>query len=598
MEEIKKAEAQIRLFQSIIHHMEECVIITEPDPIPSTPWRRITFVNQAFCQMTGYAASEIVGQTAECLLGNNPSEEVVQKLAHAIDQKQAIEGIELQQYKKSGESYWTDFSIFPIVEETGSLSAWYVIQRDITEKKRAQALLLQSKEQLESILESITDAFFAVDNSWNFTYVNNEFERLMGVERASILGQHLWTHFPEAKTRKFYFECQKAMEEQISVKFTEYYPPLKAWYRVSAYPKKEELTVYFQEVTQEKNLEMEMEKSEQNLLSLINNTKAIIWSVDKDLKLICSNRAFVEAIKMQIGRDIQKGDEVFRFSLEEEKRERWRMYYQLALNGKHFRVVDCELNQQGEECYVETSFNPVFGKETIVGVSCVAHDITEKKNAELQLIRSSLAGEDRERKRIAKELHDGLGQNLTAALFNLSATEGYLAGLDSRKHQQLLTGLNFLNTALEESRRIAYNLMPKALEDFGLALSLKSLVGDIQKHSSLTVVFYTNLKNKRFSQQLELNLYRIAQELLQNPLKHAQATKISLQLIEHREELSFTYEDDGKGFAIQNPPLMQQGLGLRNISNRVTVLKGQLHIDSQLGKGMAITIAVPIDYEE
>lgn len=223
------------------------------------------------------------------------------------------------------------------------------------------------------------------------------------------------------------------------------------------------------------------------------------------------------------------------------------------------------------------------------------NDITLLKEAEKMVIRSLIEGEDNERKRVAKEIHDSLGQNLTAASLNFGAVKGLIDKLDDSRKEKFNVGYSFLNSAIEESRNIALNLMPKSIDDFGLLPTLKSLFSQIEKSGNLKITFYENLRSEtRFPPNIELNLYRITQEALNNVLKHAEASTIFIQLLLHKKEIIYTFEDDGKGFDFNLIKHDSKGLGLKNISNRVMAMSGMIEIDSIPGKGTAFTIQIPI----
>lgn len=223
------------------------------------------------------------------------------------------------------------------------------------------------------------------------------------------------------------------------------------------------------------------------------------------------------------------------------------------------------------------------------------NDITLLREAEKMVIRSLIEGEDNERKRVAKEIHDSLGQSLTAASLNLNAVQGSLDRIEKRDIERFSLGLGFLNAAIEESRNIAQNLMPKAIDDFGLLPSLRSLFSQIEKSADIKISFYENLRDSsRLSRNVELNLYRITQEALNNVLKHANAGKIFVQLLLHKSEIIYTFEDDGKGFDLPSLSPESKGMGLKSISNRVKAMSGIFEIDSSSGKGTAITIQIPL----
>jgi PAS domain S-box-containing protein len=228
-------------------------------------------------------------------------------------------------------------------------------------------------------------------------------------------------------------------------------------------------------------------------------------------------------------------------------------------------------------------------------VIAAINDITPLREAEKMVIRSLIEGEDNERKRVAKEIHDSLGQNLTAASLNLSAVRSSIGCLDKSRMEKFSIGLSFLNAAIEESRNIAHNLMPKAIDDFGLVPSLKSLFSQIEKSANLKIEFYENLRvDSRLPGNVELNLYRITQEALNNVLKHANAGKIFVQLLLHKQEIIYTFEDDGKGFDLPVLSPGSKGMGIKSINNRVKAMSGFFEIDSSPAKGTSITIQIPL----
>jgi len=224
------------------------------------------------------------------------------------------------------------------------------------------------------------------------------------------------------------------------------------------------------------------------------------------------------------------------------------------------------------------------------------NDMTAIKEAEKLVIQSLIEGADSERTRVSKEIHDSLGQSLTAANLNLNAVKQDVAKLGGKTTEKFDIGLNFLKIAIEDSRNIAHNLMPKALEDFGIVLSLKSLFNQIEKSTGLIIKFYENLNSHlRFDLNIELNLYRITQEALNNTIKHSGATIVFVQLMLHTDEIIYTFEDNGKGF--DKPSIMNanKGIGLKSIANRAKAMSGHFDIDTNQNSGTTITIIIPFD---
>lgn len=194
-----------------------------------------------------------------------------------------------------------------------------------------------------------------------------------------------------------------------------------------------------------------------------------------------------------------------------------------------------------------------------------------------------ITAEDEERRRIAKDLHDGAGQQLSAIKMGLSA-------LAHQKPDETLNNImQQLDDAVKEVRNVSHMMMPTMMLTNGITEAIKDLTCKINTNGKLKInTHFIDVKNK-LDDKLETTLYRIIQECLNNVIKHADATEVNLQLIQHPQSLVLMIEDNGKGFDTDN---IQLGMGLRNIESRVLYINGILHIDSGLGNGTTITIEI------
>ncbi|MFN3917221.1 MAG: PAS domain S-box protein [Flavobacteriales bacterium] len=219
-------------------------------------------------------------------------------------------------------------------------------------------------------------------------------------------------------------------------------------------------------------------------------------------------------------------------------------------------------------------------------------DITIAKKAEEAALKALIEGEDKERARIAKEIHDGLCQDLTAALLSLETFRELIREQGGELFGKYITSLKFIQDAIDESRNLSHNLMPKAISDFGLVITLKSIINKLKSTTPIKFNFYDNLNDDRLSLDIEFNLYRIAQECLNNVIKHASAKEVSIQIIKHSNSVIFTIEDDGLGMDLTKPGKID-GIGLFNMKNRTKALSGNFLIESKPRKGTSITIEIP-----
>lgn len=222
----------------------------------------------------------------------------------------------------------------------------------------------------------------------------------------------------------------------------------------------------------------------------------------------------------------------------------------------------------------------------------IANDITEQRLAEERAISAVVEGEDRERRRVAKELHDGLGQYLSAANMNFRSVYEDMPNQDDQFANTFKTGLDLLHHAISETRTISQNLLPKAIQDYGLELATESLINHLKSNNEVFFYLYQKIDEVEIPEKIQINLYRIMQESLNNAIRHGKPDNIDVQLVYSEDELLLVIEDNGKGFDPKN--IKNEGLGLRSIKTRVGAMSGNLDIVSTKGKGTIISVVVPI----
>ena len=215
--------------------------------------------------------------------------------------------------------------------------------------------------------------------------------------------------------------------------------------------------------------------------------------------------------------------------------------------------------------------------------------IIQLQNEKLLLASESiLKGQEDERSRLAQDLHDGLGGMLSGVKLTLSAMKGNII-LPEESGRLFAKAFEQLDSSIGEMRRVAHNMMPEALVKLGLQQALQDYCDGINEAKSLKVngEFY-GLEN-RLDNSTEIIVYRIIQELLNNIIKHANASNVLVQVIKKDTELDITVEDDGIGFNKENA-FIKKGAGLKNIQSRVDYLKGEFDIKSTPGKGTSVHI--------
>ncbi len=212
-----------------------------------------------------------------------------------------------------------------------------------------------------------------------------------------------------------------------------------------------------------------------------------------------------------------------------------------------------------------------------------------EKEKQLSSTEAVLKGEEQERTRLAKDLHDGLGGMLSGIKYALNAMKGNLI-ITPENHQAFERSMDMLDSSIKEMRRVAHNMMPEALVRFGLDTALKDYCNDLNQSGALVVSYQSiGLENENPDQTTAITIYRIVQELIGNTLKHAAAKTAIVQLTKTNGLLAMTVEDDGKGF---DTMLLKQskGIGWTNVQHRVDFLKGKIDLNSAPGKGTSVHI--------
>ncbi len=209
-----------------------------------------------------------------------------------------------------------------------------------------------------------------------------------------------------------------------------------------------------------------------------------------------------------------------------------------------------------------------------------------------------IEGQEEERKRLARELHDGLGQMLTALKLGIENMGAH--GTFSEKGQKMLAELKTLiGQTIQETRVISFNLMPAVLSDFGIASALKLLTSQTSNNTGFNITFNTNFNGARLPKNIEIGMYRIAQEGIHNALKYAQADRIAVELVTKKKYIHLIIADNGKGFLYgQEEENGIAHLGINNMQERSHMINGSMKIDSRPGKGTRIQIKVPVTYLE
>ncbi len=260
------------------------------------------------------------------------------------------------------------------------------------------------------------------------------------------------------------------------------------------------------------------------------------------------------------------------------------LYVPLIVHGRPIGVIAAH-DKDGSD--------PRFGDEdarlgeSLAQRAAVAVDLSQRVSRDA--MRRVVDAQELERTRLARELHDETGQALTSILLGLKMLEQAVETDQSREGVAAVREL--VVSTLKNVRRLAVELRPAALDDFGLAPALERLVQTVRQDTSVVVDFEVGIGDERLSADVETTMYRIVQEALTNISRHADATRISILLTRKDRAAVVVVEDDGGGF---DPGSETAGLGLAGMHERVALLGGQLRVETSPGRGTTIAAEVPL----
>lgn len=204
-----------------------------------------------------------------------------------------------------------------------------------------------------------------------------------------------------------------------------------------------------------------------------------------------------------------------------------------------------------------------------------------------------LEAEENERQRIASDLHDGVGQMMSAAKINLSNISEHISFASNDEKTRFDNAMKLVDDSCAEVRAVSHNIMPNALLRNSLTAAVRAFINKISEQV-IKINLYTEGLNERIDENAEVMLYRVAQECINNVIKHAKANTLDISLIRDGNEISVTIEDNGIGFDTTNKKVFD-GIGLKSIRSRVDYLKGTVEWDSRTGKGTVVSILIPLE---
>ncbi|MFC2107214.1 PAS domain S-box protein [Bacteroidota bacterium] len=465
-------------------------------------------------------------------------------------------------------------------------------QKNIITRQRDE--LIERQQRFMDVAESLADWIWEIDSSGKYIYVSEKVKEVLGYESHELIGKSPFDFMPASEAKKIKEKFEKILKERAAVKDLINWNISKSGEArclltngVPFFDKNDRLIGYR---GVDKDITAKI-KNEEDLLfqaKLLQNVNDSIIYADLEgiIQYVNEGTYYTFGYKLE-----ELAENTLSLLFPEQYKDISIAELFVVIDFKPYESIWQGKNKKGESLWLDVKISLMHASDgKPEGYIIVSKDITFLKKAEKEILRSLIVGEDNERKRLAFDLHDGLGQILTASSLSFNSLKKDFNKLSEKSKKQYNSGLAFINKAMEETRNISHNLMPKSIGHFGLISAITSLFKSIQKTTTVKISISENIGDHRLDEHVEMNMYRITQEILNNAIKHSKAKNASFQYRMHEKELIFTYEDDGLGFTYD--PINTAGDGLKNINTRVASMSGFVSINSKVGKGTSISIEI------
>lgn len=610
----------------------------------TSPTKGCLAVNDEFCKILGYKRDELLKRNwAEMTHPEDLAADVVnfnRALAGEIDAYR----LDKRFIRKDNRIIDATISVKCVRRDDGSVDYFVALLEDITKRKRAEEALRESEAKYRTLFDSIDEGFCLIEMiydsqgkpiDYRFLETNRAFEA-WGV--AGAVGKTALELVPDVE--KNWIETYgRVAQTGEAVRVEDNVAAMNQWFDIYASrvggSGSRKVAVVVNDTTERKQAEKKLRESEENYRVIVNQAVAGIFKLDLDGNVTFSNQRFCEMLDYSREELLEMNVKKIVYA-EDLPRDTW-LFKRLKNQGLSYEIEKRLVRKDGSLVWVNNQVSPIFDRagspESVIVVSV---DITERVQAEEalrqandelehrvikrtgqlsdlnedlkkeieererveadreRLLRRVVSAQEDERQRIAREMHDQLGQNLSALALKLSVLKNdYDQQPELREHFASLKKI--VKQLDDDVGYLVHVLRPTALDDFGLVVALSNYVRNWSKQVGVRAEFHTSgIGKDRLTSEMETVLYRITQEALTNVVKHANAENVDILLERRSDHVSLIIEDDGGGFDVaQAFGSSQKGFGLISMRERSSLVAGTLAVESNPGAGATVVVRIP-----
>ncbi len=500
---------------------------------------------------------------------------------------------------------WMHIRAVPRKTDEGTI-VWDGVNTDITKQKEAEEELKFSEEKYRQIVETAQEGIFVIDENNLTSFVNQRMADMLGYEREEMIGKTLFYFMDEAgikKTEKYIERRKQGISEEFEFRFKkkngdDLYSLIMTNPIISGNVYKGALAMIM-DITNKKLVERE-------IMLLMNNTDENFFSVDKQLKIVSFNEQFKINNLKYVGKEVKKGDSILDYVSPSRTNIVTRIFRNVFKGERSEIEMQIPMPDKTKVTFLNR-YKPNYNNEgKIIGAFVTSIDITDRKMAEEEVVKSkdelrNLSSHlenmrEVEGARIAREIHDELGQQLTSIKMDASWISKKAGISDKAVTDKIDDMLHLIDETVKTVRRIASKLRPGILDDLGLIATLEWQCNEFAKRSEIKCNFKSKLNDFNIDKNTATSIFRVCQEALNNIARYAKATEVKVNIQQIKNVIRLTIQDNGIGFNIEEIKI-KNTLGIIGMKERAFMLGGTLVIESEVEKGTKLILKVPMKTE-
>jgi len=551
------------------------------------------------------AALELFGFTSEDLLTGMSTEYYNSELGFIQGKAskylhQAVHNgsvvYEWQYHRKSGEIFWTEVSL-KSTEIAGDMRILAVI-RDISERKKAQELIMQSEERFRSIIQYLTDIIWIIDENVTIIYESPSSWQVLGYPPGYLIGKKGFDIInPEdmSLVNKDLNEVFQKTNDHLPTEFRVQHAN-GSWISLEVIANNmldhqsiKGIIITARDVTERNRVEKALRISESKFRNIFNNSSDAIVIVSSKYSFLEVNEVFLKITGYSMGEIVNmKLTEIISDSHLPQLVENLVRIFQ----NEYQPALECEIISKLKTTFPAEINSKLIEFEGELAIISVIRNITERKHMENRILDTIISTEEKEREKFARNLHDELGPLLSSIKMYV---DSMTSASEKNKHDFIIAQLKkILVEVIQSTKELSNDLSPHVLVNYGLMAALESFINQLKPYIGIS--FVSNLREERYPSTLELSMYRIIKELINNTLKHAQASRINIKLHHILKSIHLTYVDNGIGFKENWQDNMESmGMGMSNIISRSRLMNATCRFFNNAPNGMSFELQVRVD---